>query len=58
MKLSELTEEWTRDAPINETNLGHEAARFLFSMQNILQSYLRLSYSYVKQSPITSTPDV
>ncbi len=27
MKLSELTEEWTRDAPINETNLGHEAAR-------------------------------
>ena len=27
MKLSELTDEWTRDAPINETNLGHEAAR-------------------------------
>lgn len=27
MKLSELTEEWTKDAPINETNLGHEAAR-------------------------------
>ena len=27
MKLSELTEEWNKDAPINETNLGHEAAR-------------------------------
>ena len=27
MKLSELTEEWTKDAPINETNLGQEAAR-------------------------------
>jgi hypothetical protein len=27
MKLSELTEEWTKDAPINATNLGHEAAR-------------------------------
>jgi hypothetical protein len=27
MKLSELTDEWTKDAPINETNLGHEAAR-------------------------------
>ena len=27
MKLSELTEEWTKDAPINGTNLGHEAAR-------------------------------
>lgn len=27
MKLSEITEEWSKDAPINETNLGHEAAR-------------------------------
>lgn len=27
MKLSEIQEEWTKDAPINETNLGHEAAR-------------------------------
>ena len=27
MRLSELTEEWSKDAPINETNLGHEAAR-------------------------------
>ena len=27
MKLSEVQEEWTRDAPIDETNLGHEAAR-------------------------------
>jgi hypothetical protein len=27
MKLSELQEEWAKDAPINETNLGHEAAR-------------------------------
>lgn len=27
MKLSELQEEWTKDAPIDETNLGHEAAR-------------------------------
>lgn len=27
MKLSEITEEWSKDAPINETNLGQEAAR-------------------------------
>lgn len=27
MKLSELQEEWIKDAPINETNLGQEAAR-------------------------------
>ena len=27
MKLSELQEEWQKDAPINETNLGQEAAR-------------------------------
>ncbi len=27
MRLSELTDEWSKYAPINETNLGHEAAR-------------------------------
>jgi len=27
LKLSELQEEWIKDAPINETNLGQEAAR-------------------------------
>lgn len=27
MKLSDLQEEWTKDSPINETNLGSEAAR-------------------------------
>jgi|TARA_R110000868_G_scaffold120433_3_gene319613 hypothetical protein len=27
LKLSELQEEWQKDAPINETNLGQEAAR-------------------------------
>ena len=27
MKLSELQEEWVKDAPIDQTNLGQEAAR-------------------------------
>ena len=27
MKLSEVQEEWKKDAPIDEMNLGHEAAR-------------------------------